>query len=113
LELIERNRVLLAVKLFPWSLLALNWLYYLMRLAAGLVAAIRRRGEVGRYPGTGGKLRAALALLKGDIEAMTLLPRMFRKRRQVDQIRKLSPREVRKLILAYRIPLKELSEQST
>jgi GT2 family glycosyltransferase len=112
LELIERNRVLLAAKLFPWSLLWLNGVYYLMRLAAGLWAALRQKGEVGRYPGVGGKLQAALALLKGDLEALMLLPRTFRKRRQVDQIRKLSPREVRKLILAYRIPLKQLTEQS-
>ena len=49
LELIERNRVLLAVKLFPWSLLWLNGVYYLMRLAAGLWAAVagqRRSGPL-------------------------------------------------------------------
>ncbi len=111
LELIERNRVLLAAKLFPWSLLWLNGGYYLMRLAAGLWAAVRGKGEVGRYPGASGKLRAALALLRGDLEALRLLPRMLRKRREVDRFRKLSPREVRKLILDHRIPLKQLAEQ--
>ena len=34
------------------------------------------------------------------------------KRRSVDRIRKLSPREVRHLILRYRIPLKQLTEQA-
>lgn len=111
LELIERNRVLLAAKLFPWSLLWLNGAYYLMRLAAGLWAAIRQRGEVGRYPGFRGKLQAALSLLKGDLQALMLLPRMLGKRGSVERIRKLSPREVRKLILDHRIPLKELTEQ--
>jgi len=111
LELIERNRVLLAAKLFPWSLLWLNKFYYLMRLAAGLWAAVRGKGEVGRYPGISGKARAAFALLKGDLEALGLLPRMLRKRREVDRFRKLSPREVRKLILDHRIPLKQLTEQ--
>ncbi len=111
LELIERNRVLLAVKLFPWSLLWLNGVYYLMRLAAGLWAAVRGKGEVGRYPGISGKLRAALALLKGDLQALVLVPRMLRQRREVDRFRKLSPREVRKLILEHRIPLKQLAEQ--
>ena len=111
-ELIERNRVLLAAKLFPWSLLWLNGAYYLARLAAGLWAAIRRRGEVGRQPGTAGKFRAALALLKGDLAALPMLPRMLSKRPSVNQMRKLSPREVRKLILQNRIPLKELTEQS-
>jgi GT2 family glycosyltransferase len=111
LELIERNRVLLAAKLFPWSLLWLNKVYYLMRLAAGLWAAVRGKGEVGRYPGIAGKVRAVFALMKGDLGALVLLPRMLRKRREVDRFRKLSPREVRKLILDHRIPLKQLAEQ--
>jgi GT2 family glycosyltransferase len=112
LELIERNRVLLAAKLFPWSLLWLNGAYYLARLGASLWAAVRNRGEVGQYPGIRGKLQAALALAKGDLQALKLIPRMLSKRRSVNQIRKLSPREVRKLILRYRIPLKELTEQA-
>ncbi len=112
LELIERNRVLVAVKLFPGSLLWLNGVYYLMRLAAGLWAALRNRGEVGRYPGFRGKLGAALSLVKGDLEALPLIPRMLGKRRELDRIRKLSPSEVRTLILKNRIPLKQLTEQS-
>jgi GT2 family glycosyltransferase len=111
LELIERNRVLLAVKLFPWSLLWLNGVYYLMRLAAGLWAALRNRGEVGKYPGVRGKLGAALALVKGDLEALVLVPRMIGRRRDLQRIRKLSPREVKQLILEHRIPLKQLTEQ--
>src|ERR1700692_917439 len=39
LVLIERNRVLVGAKLFPWSLLWLNGVYYLTRLAAGFWAA--------------------------------------------------------------------------
>ena len=111
-ELIERNRVLLAAKLFPWSLLWLNGAYYLARLLASLWAAARNRGEVGQFPGIQGKLRAAMALLMGDFKALMLLPRMLGKRRHVNQIRKLSPREVRNLILSHRIPLKQLTEQA-
>jgi GT2 family glycosyltransferase len=112
LELIERNRVLLAAKLFPWSLLWLNGVYYAMRLGAGVWAAITRQGEVGKYPGVRGKLQAAFAALKGDWQALPLLPRMLAKRRDVERIRKLSPREVRRLILQYRISLKELMRQA-
>src|SRR5207302_2902385 len=36
LELIERNRVLLALKLFPLSLLWLNPLYYMARILSGM-----------------------------------------------------------------------------
>jgi GT2 family glycosyltransferase len=112
LELIERNRVLLAVKLFPWSLLWLNPLYYALRLGAGVWAAIIGQGEVGKYPGVRGKLQATAALVQGDWQALALLPRMLAKRRDVARIRKLSPREVRKLILEHRISLKELMRQA-
>ena len=112
LELIERNRVLLALKLFPWSLLWLNGMYYAMRLGAGAWAAVQGQGEVGKFPGFGGKLRAAFAMLKADLDALRLAPRMLAKRRAVDRIRKLSPGEVRKLILANRIPLKQLTRQA-
>lgn len=112
LELIERNRVLLAAKLFPWSLLWLNGAYYLARLAAGLWAAATRKGEVGRIPGASGKIRAAMALVKGDLAALRLLPRMLAKRGGIKRISKLSPREVRMLILQHRIPLKQLTEQA-
>jgi hypothetical protein len=112
LELIERNRVLLAAKLFPWSLLWLNGMYYAMRLAAGAWAAIASQGEVGKFPGVHGKLQAAFAMLKGDWQALPLLPRMLAKRRAVERIRKLSPREVRRLIMEHRISLKQLMRQA-
>jgi GT2 family glycosyltransferase len=112
LELIERNRVLLAVKLFPWSLLWWNPLYYALRLGAGVWAAITGQGEVGKYPGVRGKISAALAMVKGDWQALRLIPRMLAKRREVARIRKLSPREVRKLILDHRISLQQLMRQA-
>ncbi|MFB3776518.1 MAG: glycosyltransferase family 2 protein [Bryobacteraceae bacterium] len=110
LELIERNRVLLAVKLFPWSLLWMNGVYYLARIAAGAWAAARGKGEIGRFRTWRDKIRAVGALLKGDFGALLLLPRMFRKRREVSRIRKLSPRQVRELILRHRIGLRSLTE---
>ena len=66
LTLIERNRVLLVVKLFPWNLLWVNGAYYLARIGAGMWAALRNRGELRHYPGTTGKLTAALALFNGN-----------------------------------------------
>jgi GT2 family glycosyltransferase len=110
LELIERNRVLLAAKLFPWSLLWLNGPYYMARIAAGLLAAVRGKGEIEKFRGWREKRRAVLALLKGDLAALRLLPRMLRKRREMARIRRLHPREVRALILRHRIALRTLME---
>jgi hypothetical protein len=46
--LIERNRVLLAAKLFPWSLLLMNPYYFSLRLASGVLAAAGEKGEMAR-----------------------------------------------------------------
>ncbi len=112
LELIERNRVLLAAKLFPWSLLWLNGPYYLARIMAGALAAARGKGEIGRFPNWREKSRAAWALLRGDLAALPLVPKMLRKRRQVARLRKLAPGEVRRLLRRYRIPLRSLTENA-
>jgi GT2 family glycosyltransferase len=109
LELIERNRVLLAVKLFPVRLLLLNPFYYAARLLAGALASARNGGEAAVFWGLRGKLLVIRALISGDIQALRLVPRMIRKRRALRRIRSLSSAEVRQLILSNRISLRELS----
>jgi len=110
--LIERNRVLLAAKLFPWSLLLLNPFYFAARLAGGLVAAAGGKGEMARFPGFVNKLCLASAVLAADLAALPMLPRMWHKRRQVRRIAKLKPGDVRRLILAHRISVRALVEKS-
>jgi len=112
LELIERNRVLLAAKLFPWRLLWLNGVFYLARLAAGLWAAARNKGEVARFPGWKGKVLVAWTLMKADWGAMRMLPSTLRKRMAMRKIRKLTSSEVIALLRRYQIPLRELNEQA-
>ena len=111
-ELIERNRLLLAIKHFPLSLLWLNGFYWLARIAAGVSAALRGRGEAGRFPGVSGKLRLATALLKGILQALILTPRTLRKRRSMRRLRRLTPKQIRQLLLQYKIPLRTLTEQA-
>jgi GT2 family glycosyltransferase len=112
LTLIERNRVLLAIKLFPWSLLWANGVFLLARIGAGMWAAVRNRGEMRPYPGMSGKFTAALALLKGMAEAFPRIPATLRKRRALRQKRRLTGRQIRRLLLANRIGLRELSESA-
>jgi GT2 family glycosyltransferase len=111
LELIERNRVLLAVKLFPWSLLWLNGGLYLIRLSAGVWGAVAGKGEISRFPGWRNKWRVAATLLKADLQALALLPKMLRKRRQIRSIRRLTPAQVRSLLWRHRIRFRHLTEQ--
>lgn len=112
LTLIERNRVWLVVKLFPWNLLWVNGAYQLARIAAGLWAAIRNRGEIRHYPGIRGKLRAVGAVARGMLAALPMIPAMVRKRRAFRSRRRLSSSQIRRLLLSYRISLKDLSQQA-
>jgi hypothetical protein len=107
LELIERNRLLLAFKLFPWSLLWLNPFYFAARVLAGYAAARRGAGDTAYFPGARGRWQMARAFVKGDLGALRLAPRMLRKRREIARLRRLSPRQVRKLILSHRLSLRE------
>ena len=112
LTLIERNRVLLVVKLFPWSLLWANSAFLLARVGAGMWAAVRNRGEMRHYPGMGGKFSAGVALLRGTAAALPLIPAMLRKRRALRPKRRLTGRQMRRLLLGFRIGLRELSESA-
>jgi len=109
--LIERNRVWLAVKLFPWRGLVLVPFYFLLRLAAGAFAAARGQGEGARFAGQRGGLRLALCFLRANWAALRGLPRMLTKRRQVARIRRLSAGEVSALLRRFRIPLRDLVER--
>lgn len=109
LALIERNRVLLAAKLFPWSLLWRNPYYFAMRVAASAALAQRGEGDTAYFPGWHGKARMAAAIMRGDFAALPLIPKMLRKRREIERIRKLSPRDVHRLILANRLGWKDVA----
>ena len=109
LALIERNRVLLALKLFPWSLLWLNPFFFAARLLAGAAMAGRGAGDTAHFPGVRGKLAMAGALLRGDWQALRLGPHIRRKRREIARLRKLSPREVRRLLWSNRLGLRDVA----
>jgi GT2 family glycosyltransferase len=111
-QLIERNRVLLVAKLFPWSLVCLNGVFYAARIAAGLWAALTGKGEISYYPGWKKKLQVAQALLAADWQALRMMGLILRKRRALAPLRKLSDWQILKLLYRYRISLKELSQQS-
>ena len=107
-RLIERNRILLAAKLFPWSLLVLNPFFFAIRLLAGAVASISNEGDLAAFPGAGGKLRLAWALLRGQWQALLMLPRTLAKRAAINRTAVLTPAQRRKLILSNRLSLPAL-----
>ena len=109
IQLIERNRLLLAIKLFPWSLLLLNPLFFAARLAAGALAACLGAGDTAYFPGLAGKWRLVRALAVGQFEALRMAPRMLSKRADLRRIRRLTPAQVRRLIWNNRLRLRDVA----
>ena len=112
IALIERNRILLAAKLFPWRWLLATPFYFALRVAAGLWAAARNRGETKHYPGVSGKVRLAAGLLRGNLAALPMLPRILAKRKEIARFRKRSDAEVIALLRQHGISLREISTQA-
>jgi GT2 family glycosyltransferase len=112
MELIERNRILLVWKHFPWWLVCLNGVPYLARAAAGMWAALRGRGELSRFAGLRGKALAAWSLMRANWEALTMFRATIAKRRRMDRIRRLPQAELMRLFWRHRIRFRKLSRQS-
>ena len=67
------------------------------------------RGDTAHFPGVGGKLTILKALAQGDFAALRLVPRMLRKRAAIRRLSRLTPSEIRRLLLAHRLRLSEVA----
>lgn len=112
LFLIERNRIWLVAKLFPLRLWPLVPFYFLRRVAATAFAASQQRGEAYQAGSQIGLLALIQCIAKANAAALIGLPRMIRKRGQINQFRRLSNSEVQSLLNRHRMPLKDLVEKS-
>jgi GT2 family glycosyltransferase len=109
--LVERNRLLLAVKNFPLPLLLQNPFWTLRRFFGHAAAAARGRGASGRFVAEHGRLRVLRNLAWSYFSALKLLPAALRARRRIQRTRRLSRREVMDLLRRYRIDVRELTER--
>ena len=107
--LIERNRLLLAVKNFPWTLLLQNPFWTLRRLSWTAYAILRRSGAAARFVETNGWRQTIFNLLWSYASAMNLLPQAFRKRRIIQRTKRLSNAEMLSLLRRFQISLRELT----
>ncbi len=107
--LVERNRIFLALKNFPLSLLLLNPWYSLCRYACQAFGAFGRKGAAGRFVERHGRLRLVGTLFWAYASAAKQLPAMLAKRRAVQRRRVLTTREVHALVKRFRIGVRELS----
>jgi GT2 family glycosyltransferase len=107
--LVERNRVLLAVKNFPWFLLMQNPFWTLKRLCWNTYGVLRRKGSAAQFVTKNGWRQAAYNLLWSYFSALKLLPAAFRKRQVIQRTRRLSNRKTVELLRRFQIDVRELT----
>jgi GT2 family glycosyltransferase len=107
--LVERNRVLLAVKNFPWPLLLQNPFWTLRRLSWNAYAVLTRKGSAARFMEAHGWRQTIFNLLWSYSSALRLLPGAIRKRHVIQRTRHLSNREMMGLLRRFQIDVRELT----
>ncbi len=107
--LVERNRILLALKNFPLSILLQNPYWTLRRYGWHTYAAVTRTGAAGRFAGEHGAFRLLANLLWSYGSAARLLRQTLRSRRMIQRSRLLTTREVGDLLRRFEIDVRELA----
>jgi GT2 family glycosyltransferase len=107
--LVERNRVLLAVKNFPWQLLLQNPFWTVRRLYWNAYALANRKGSAARFVEANGWSQTLKNFAWSYLSAAKLLPRAFKKRRAIQRTKRLSTPEVLELLRRFQIDVRELT----
>ena len=107
--LVERNRILLALKNFPLPILLQNPYWTLRRYGWHFYAALTGTGSAGRFAGERGRWRLVFNLLWSYASAARLLGSTLRSRRLIQKNRRLTNREIADLLRRYAIDVREIA----
>jgi hypothetical protein len=107
--LVERNRLLLAIKNFSWLLLITNPYWSIRRFLWHAYAASKGRGAAGRFLAGQGWAKSLLTLGRAYISAARILPAALKKRRAIQKTKRLSNKEIMDLLSRFQIDLRQLT----
>jgi GT2 family glycosyltransferase len=107
--LVERNRLLLAIKNFSLPLLLANPYWSIRRLIWHAYAASKGRGASGQLVASQGWWRTLLIMGWAHLSALKNLPGALRKRWKIQQTKQLSNKEVTALLRRFQIDLRQLT----
>lgn len=107
--LIERNRIWVASKNFPFSILCLCPFYTLLRFFYQGIATLTLKGAPGRFGLESSPLLLISILLKAFVGGLKGLPIILKKRKEVQSKKKISNSECLQLFKKYSIKAKEIA----
>lgn len=108
LYLVERNHYWVAFRNFPLPLLVMMPFWTLVRYALQVFIVLSGKGSGAEFRSTSSKQEILMALASATRDALAGLPRQWRKRRQIQTAKKLSTREMMKLLRRYHLSFPEL-----
>ena len=107
--LVERNRLLLAIKNFSLPLLIANPYWSVRRFLWHAYAGSKGRGAAGQLLANQGWGRSLLILAWAHLSMARRLPSALRKRWKIQRTKRLSAREVTDLLRRFQIDLRQLT----
>ena len=107
--LVERNRICVAIKNFPVSLLLYGIPYTLQRYFWQAYGALFKKGRAGEFTGEFSSLQLAMVLLKAYWGAFVLLPKMLAKRRKIRGTCAIPAAEYFRLLRLYGMTAKDVA----
>jgi hypothetical protein len=106
---VERNRIWVVAKCFPAGMAAASVLYTLARYLLQLYAALTGRGGAARIAEKQSPVALAGIVLRAWAAALARLPEMLSRRRRLAPLRRISSRELSRLLRGHRVRLSELA----
>ena len=107
--LIERNRMWVAVKTFPLSLLLISPFFTFLRFAYHAYGSVFMIGSSGQYAAECSRSQLAMMILKAYWSGLKFFPEMWRARRKIRGFARISDRDFVALIRRHRITLRALT----
>jgi GT2 family glycosyltransferase len=107
--LIERNRIWVALKTFPLSLLVVSPFFTLLRFAYHAYGSMFMVGSSGQYAAECSRSRLLLMIMKAYWSGLKYFPEMWRARRKIRRFARVSNRDFARLIRRHRITLRALT----
>jgi GT2 family glycosyltransferase len=106
---VERNRVWIAVKYFPLTLLLASPFFTFLRFALQGYGALVGRGAAGRFSETYSPAKLLRILLKAYLAALRGLPGMWKKRKEIKRRTRVSEDEIRTWFRRFGMSAREIS----
>jgi GT2 family glycosyltransferase len=106
---VERNRVWIAIKYFPPSLLLRTPFYTFWRFLLQSYGALTGRGAAGKFSREHSRRQLIRILIEAYVSAVQGLPKMWKKRKEMEKLTRVNQEEILSWFNRFRISAKEIS----